>query len=471
MVGQEQQWIAAFSSLFTAPPPNAYASIANGGLKIAAGIAVALFILRLAIYNWNRMLGEDDDAVRVIGDWLTAGLLALAAGPLLDLINRIGWWIMIVVLGNAAALGKSFADGLLTTSWSGSLATSTFIGPIIMIALMVASLLAVVGILVAFASGHAAMYVLAAIGPAVMVAGVIPKMRWLRGRWFEATTVVALMPVAAAAVFKAGIEAALHLEGGPAQEIFRILWLFGVTGFLLSISGVLSKFTIGAAGESLGKLARVGKGIIESAVLAGGAVVSGGGGAALGAVETAGMLGASTQSAGAAIGGFSSASAHLQNAQNALGSANAASALGAHGLAAGYQRQAMSEQIEARKVELESRLEGQSAGAPLSRPTGADPGFPFGPTVNAALASHYPGAAERRVFNEGLMGLSGPMRGGVLDPSLTPEGLVASYTDDMIKMIDAWHAHPEFAGTDEALRSTIRAAGVSDDFKSLFKAG
>jgi len=46
-------------------------------------------------------------------------------------------------------------------------------------------LLAVVGILVAFASGHAAMYVLAAIGPVVMVAGVIPKMRWLRGLWLQ----------------------------------------------------------------------------------------------------------------------------------------------------------------------------------------------------------------------------------------------------------------------------------------------
>ena len=68
---------------------------------------------------------------------------------------------------------------MVDTAGAAASATTTFMLPVIDIALIIASLLAVVGILVAFASGHAAMYVLAAIGPVVMVAGVIPKMRWL----------------------------------------------------------------------------------------------------------------------------------------------------------------------------------------------------------------------------------------------------------------------------------------------------
>lgn len=472
VAGQEQQWIGAFSSLFQAPPAGAYANIANGGLKIAAGIAVALFILRLAIYNWNRMLGEDDDTIRVIGDWLTTGILALAAGPLLDLINRIGWWIMGVVLGDASALGKTFANGLINTSWTGALASTTFIGPIILIAIMVASMLAVIGILVAFASGHAVMYVLAAIGPTVMVAGVIPKIRWLRGMWFQATAVVALLPVVAAAVFKAGIEAAVHMEGGLAQEIFRILWLFGVTGFLLSLTGVLSKFTIGAAGDAFGRLVKVGRGIIESAVLAGGAIATGGTGAALGAVGTSGTLAAGQtafNSASSAIGGFSAAQTHLENAQSALSNADTASGLGMNHLATGYQRQSMSEQIEARKIELDSRMAGQVDPLQRQDPTATSSSFGYSPTVNAALASHYPEASGMSIFNEGLMGLTSPISNGVLDPNITPNRLVESYTDDMMKMIDAWHAHPEFANSEEPLWSTMGAAGVSEDFKSLFK--
>jgi len=343
-----------------------------------------------------------------------------------------------------------------------------------MIALMVASMLAVIGILVAFASGHAVMYVLAAIGPAVMVGGVIPRLRWLRGMWFQATAVVALLPVVAAAVFKAGIEAAVHLEGGLAQEIFRILWLFGVTGFLLSITGVLSKFTIGAAGDTLGKLVKGGRGIIESAVLAGGAIATGGSGAALGAAGASGTVAAGEAAAGGgggAIGGFSSAQTHLQNAKGALGNANTASALGLNHMAAGYQRQAMSEQIEARKVELDSRMGGQAAGTPRQDAGGNSPGFGYSQTVNAALAGHYPGSGGPNVFNEGLLGLTPLIRHGVLDPSITPDRLVESYTDDMIRMIDAWRAHPELSSSDDALRSAMGLAGVSEDFKSLFRGG
>ncbi len=71
-----------------------YDDVAQSGLKVAGAIAVALFVLRLAIYNWNRLIGDDDDVLHVLGDWLTAGLLAVVAGALLDLINQVGWWMM-----------------------------------------------------------------------------------------------------------------------------------------------------------------------------------------------------------------------------------------------------------------------------------------------------------------------------------------------------------------------------------------
>jgi hypothetical protein len=493
-VAQEKQWISAFSSLFQAPHPGAYATIANGGLRVAAGIAVALFILRLAIYNWNRLLGEDDDAVRVVGDWLTAGVLALVAGPLLDLINQVGWWVTGAVIGNPAALGQIFADGLINTMQGGTMtmALKSFIGPIIIIALLVASMLAVIGIIVAFASGHAVMFVLAVLGPVVMVAGVVPKMRWLRGMWLQATVVVAFLPIVAAAVFKAGLDAAASITGGLAQEIFHILWLFGVTGFLLSLSGILSKFTIGAAGEAMGKMAKIGKGIIESAVLAGGALATGGaggvgaagaalaaGGGGLGGGGGAGVasLGAGEAAVGSssAIGGFSAwpgglsraASQHLGNAQSAIGKADTASAFGFDRLASHYQRQASGEGFAARQAELNARMEQQAGG---DSPKAASPGFGYTPTVDAALSNHYPGSDGLKVFNEGLQGLSPHLSSSVLDPSVTPHDLMQSHPEDMMKMVDTWNVIPDyFSNSRDPIRETMDSAGVSDAFRSLFQ--
>ena len=222
-VQQETQWTTAFGDLFSAPPTGVYDQVASGGLRVAAGLAVALFTLRLALYNWSRLIGDEDDVLHVLGDWLTAGLLALVAGALLDLINQVGWWVMSSVIGNAGSMAGVFVSGMTggmsamvdAASASASM-TTTFMLPIIDIALIIASLLAVVGVLVAFASGHAAMYVLAAIGPAVMVAGVIPKMRWLRGLWLQGTVMIALLPVVAAGIFKVGIEAATSSCDGRA---------------------------------------------------------------------------------------------------------------------------------------------------------------------------------------------------------------------------------------------------------------
>ena len=50
--------------------------------------------------------------LHVLGDWLTAGILAVAAGALLDLINQVGWWIMSSVIGNAGSMAGVFVSGM-----------------------------------------------------------------------------------------------------------------------------------------------------------------------------------------------------------------------------------------------------------------------------------------------------------------------------------------------------------------------
>ena len=477
-VQQETQWTTAFGDLFSAPPTGVYDQVASGGLKVAAGLAVALFILRLAIYNWSRLIGDEDDVLHVLGDWLTAGLLALVAGALLDLINQVGWWVMSSVIGNAGSMAGVFVSGMTSgmsamvdaASASASM-TTTFMLPIIDIALIIASLLAVVGVLVAFASGHAAMYVLAAIGPAVMIVGVIPKMRWLRGLWLQGTVMIALLPVVAAGIFKVGIQAATSfVMAGLLSQLFHILWLFGMTGFLLSLSGILGRLTIGAAGDALGKMVSVGKGIIQTAVMAGSAVATAGTSAAAGGAlatteavtETAG-LGATTVGAiGNPMGGFS-ASQHLQNAQASLQKADTASMFGANQLAAHYQRQAQSSQIAAREVDLNERISNQASG-----PSSANSSFGYSPTVNQALSQHYPGSNGVRMFSDGLSEISPFINQSILSP-MTPNELVTQHTDDMMKMVDTWNAHPDLADNKAALHVALGMANVSTEFRSLFE--
>src|SRR5271157_1043683 len=401
-VQQETQWTTAFGDLFSAPPTGVYDQVASGGLRVAAGLAVALFILRLAIYNWSRLIGDEDDVLHVLGDWLTAGLLALVAGALLDLINQVGWWVMSSVIGNAGSMAGVFVSGMtggmsamVDAARASASMTTTFMLPIIDIALIIASLLAVVGVLVAFASGHAAMYVLAAIGPAVMVAGVIPKMRWLRGLWLQGTVIIALLPVVAAGIFKVGIEAATSLAmAGLLSQLFHILWLFGMTGFLLSLSGILGRATIGAAGDAFGKMVQVGKGIIQTAVVAGSAVATGATSAVAGGAlatseavtETAGLGATTVGATGNPMGGFSAAQ-HLQNAERSLQKADTASMFGANQLAGHYQRQAQSSQIAARAVDLNERISNQASGL-----SPANSSFGYSPTVNQALSQ---GCAKR----------------------------------------------------------------------------
>jgi len=477
---QENQWASAFGDLFSVPPMGIYDDVAQSGLKVAGAIAVALFILRLAIYNWNRLIGDDDDVLHVLGDWLTAGLLAVVAGALLDLINQVGWWMMSQTIGNASSIASTFVGGMSgglsgivqTASAAVDSASTSFMLPVIDIAIIIASLLAVVGVLVAFASGHAAMYVMAAIGPLVMVVGVIPKMRWLRGLWLQGTVIIALLPVVTAGIFKVGIETAASLgAGGLLSQLFHILWLFGMTGFLLSLSGILGRLTIGAAGDALGKMVQVGSGIIQKAVMAGGFVASGGASAAAGGAvagtdavtQTAGVGATTTPSAaGNPIGGLS-AQQHLQTAQGSLQKADTAALFGMNQLAGHYQRQSQNSQLQAREAGLNERIASQTSDVPV-----ANPNFGYSHPVNQALSEHYQGPNGVKMFENGLSELSPFINRSILTP-MTPNDLVTKHTDDMMRMVDTWNAHPDLADNESGLHVALGMAGVSSEFRSLFE--
>jgi hypothetical protein len=55
-----QTWTGVLSQLVQAPVANTYSTIARSSLKVAGSLAIALFILRLAMYQWNKILGSED---------------------------------------------------------------------------------------------------------------------------------------------------------------------------------------------------------------------------------------------------------------------------------------------------------------------------------------------------------------------------------------------------------------------------
>ena len=64
-------------------------------------------------------------------------------------------------------------------------------------AVVVGGILAMAGMLFAFAAAQAALYVMAVLAAPLAVAGVLRHMRWLRALWIKAVALLVLMPVAA----------------------------------------------------------------------------------------------------------------------------------------------------------------------------------------------------------------------------------------------------------------------------------
>ena len=94
--------------------------------------------------------------------------------------------------------------------------------------------------------------------------------------------------------------------------------------------------------------------------------------------------------------------------------------------------------------------------------------FGYSPTVNQALSQHYQGPNGVKMFSDGLSEISPLINQSILSP-MTPNELVTQHTDDMMKMVDTWNAHPDLADHKAALHVALGMANVSTEFRSLFE--
>jgi hypothetical protein len=154
--------------------------------------------------------------------------------------------------------------------------------------------------------------------------------------------------------------------------VFRVLWLFGAAGLLLSVTGILFRITLGAAGEAVQKMWDVAKGIVGTVALVGAAVASGGA-AGIGAGVGAGATATSVETAigtgealaaggngvglsGGGTGGLNSAIGSLDKASTMNAMSNIFQSMGlpqhsrvANGLARGHE-------LDARRADLATRI-------------------------------------------------------------------------------------------------------------------
>ena len=173
-----------------APSRGYYQAIAQSSLPVAAALAPALFLLRLALYHWRRLVGDDDSALKVIGDWVAAGFLAVAAGPFLDLLTELGWWIAGATLGETGQLALAFVQSTTVFSVMDAVAQVSLFSGILVLLMTVGGILAMAGMLFAFGAANAALYVMAVVAAPIAVAAVLRHMRWLRSLWIKAVAVI-----------------------------------------------------------------------------------------------------------------------------------------------------------------------------------------------------------------------------------------------------------------------------------------
>jgi len=487
------RWTGSLQELVQPAEKDQFTHVARSGLKTAAALAPALFLLRLALYHWSKLLGDGNDApMVVVGDWLTAGLLAVISGPFLDLVARLGWWMCRVgAIGEASALAARFVTLMTAPAFlniTSVIPGLVFIQSLIGIGMTFAAILAMAGLLFAFTSAQAALFVLAILGPGVAVAAVIPQMRWLRSLWLKGVVLISLLPLIAGGIFKAAVSVAGSLsQGGLVLSLVRLLWLFGATGALLSLSGILAKMTLSASGEAAKKAFGVAKGLVATAALAaatggiGAAAGAGGGmaagGAAAGSSAGAGMGTAAagtaaTSAAGSTAGnsaatGLGAEAAHLSKAQgfNKLGTA--LDAVGAHGQARVAYGLGRGQELAARQDRLQSRIEGFGGtpqGAPQAAPESADVGFPASAQVRNDLMRGFGGSSEN--FQTAFGGLSSHIEAA----GFSPEGFAAQYPQEVGMMARTYlQSGGEIESSEKPLWETASRAGVDAELLSMIE--
>ena len=461
-------WTSVLVQVVQAPSKGSYSDVARSSLPVAGSLAVALFILRLTMYHWNRLLGESDSPLQVLGDWLTAGVLAVVSGPFLDMIVRLGWWTMAAVLGETSALARQFLDVMVIQSFVPSIqlsGTVVFLQGLVAIALGLGALLALAAMIFAFGVAQSTLYVLAVLGPSFALASVIPEMKWLRSLWIKGVVLIAIMPIMAGGTFKAGILASTYLgvSGGAGlmSGMIRILWMFGAAGLLLTATGILGRITLGSAAETLGKMWDVAKGIAGTVALVGGVIATGGAaGAGGGAVVAGGGEAAASTSMSQVNGGtgtgLNNAMGSLDKATSMNSMSNIFSSMGlpnharvASGLARGHE-------LDARKQDLAQRIGNFNQRQAESAPQ--DMGIE-GVSTKAAqtLLENFGGSAEefKQVFPAIQHSLE---RAG-----FSSAGVIANqYSSELGSMAKLYQSNPDYYNsTPDMLMSLAQHAGAT----------
>jgi hypothetical protein len=391
--------------------------------------------LRLALYHWGRLLGDDDSGLRVVGDWVTAGVLAVASGPFLDLIVRLGWWMVGKVIGETSGLAMNFVSSTTATSVVLGLSNLSFLGGLLSMGLSIGSLLAIGGMLFAFASANAVLFILAVLAPPLAIASVLPQAGWLRSLWMKAVILIALLPIVAGGVFKAGLAASyLFDKQGLLSAIIRVIWLWGATGLLLSLAGILGKMTISTTADAFGQMVKAVQQIVSIGALA----ASGVGAAGVGAAGAAGATSTGAGAAGTAgtVGGMSggeAAMSHLNAAQQLTQRAGNFDAMGLHAPAAYNRSLAHGHELSARQAELGERMQ-RFGGSPQTPPV---QDYGFSQSVNTSIQSSFNGSPQE--FQQGFQAMSPHISQHGLDPNV----LAAQYPEETSHMVQAYLNHPD----------------------------
>jgi hypothetical protein len=482
------RWSSALNELVKPAEKDQFTNVAKSGLKTAAALAPALFLLRLALYHWSKLLGDGNDTpMVVVGDWLTAGLLAVLSGPFLDLISRLGWWMCkVAAVGETRVLAANFVTLMSAPSFlsiTSVIPGLVFLQSLIGIAMTFAAILAMSGLLFAFVSAQATLFVLAVLGPAISVGAVIPQMRWLRSLWLKAVVLISLLPLIAGAIFKAAVSVAGAIsQGGMVLSLVRLLWLFGATGALLSLSGILAKMTLSASGEAAKKIFGVAKGLVATAALAaatggvgaaaGGAVSAGGSAAAGGAATGAGAAATGAAMSGSAPAAAGAEMAHLAKAQgfNKLGTA--LDAVGAHKQARVAYGMGRSSDLSARQDRLQTKIDGfgspsnkpQADQASQSSPESSDIGFSASSSVKKDILSGFGGSSDD--FRSAYSGLSTHVEAA----GFSPDGFASQYPQAAGMMAKTYaQSQSEIDGATSPLWETANRAGVDAELISLLE--
>lgn len=439
------RWTLVIGEIVQAPSQGDYSAVAQSSLPVAAALAPALFLLRLALYHWGRLLGDDDSGLRVVGDWVTAGVLAVACGPFLDLMVRLGWWMVGKVIGETGGLAMTFVSSTTATSVVLGLANLTFLGSLISISLSIGSLLAIGGMLFAFAAANAVLFILAVLGPPLSIASVLPQAGWLRSLWIKAVLLIALLPIVAGGVFKAGLAASYLFDTqGLLSAIIRVIWLFGATGILLSLAGILSRMTLTTAADAIGGMIKAAQQIVSIGMLA----ASGVGAAGAGAVGAAGASSSASGTAAASGGltGAQAAMSHLNAAGQLNQQAGNLEAMGLRAPAAYNRSLAHGHELAARQAELGERMQ-RFGGAP-SAPASQD--FGFSPSVNTSIQSSFNGSPKE--FQQGFQAMSADIKQHGMDPNV----FAAQYPQETAHMSRAYldHAEEILTARDPLLRAS-----------------